>query len=70
MSKDWTEQTAIQLLEEDNARLRMALNLIIDHPVASHGQWWVGVKEIKRVAASALSGEYQMPLMEDDDVKA
>jgi len=38
-------------------RLREALQLIIDHPVAASGQWFVGVKEIKNVARAALEGK-------------
>lgn len=51
-------------------RLRMALDLIANHPVTDTGMWEVGAKEMQRLAHAALSGEFQMPPMEDDDVKA
>lgn len=38
----------------ENGKMREALQLIIDHPVASSGKWFVGVKEIKGVARAAL----------------
>ena len=47
----------IQLLEAENAKLRVALRLIAEHPVEQSGQWEVGAREMLKLARAALGGD-------------
>lgn len=43
----------VRLIEE-NEKLKMALQLIVDHPVECSQQWEIGCKEMKKVAKKYL----------------
>ena len=54
--KMWMD-LAKKLNTDENERLKAALQLIVNHPVEKTGKWEIAVKEIKRLAQSAINGD-------------